>query len=190
MRKLILFLMFLPFVAFAQNEADTTYWDFGGTTSINFSQVSLSNWAAGGRSSVAGVFLLNANANYKKDKWVWDNMLDLGYGLLREDQTSITKTDDKLRLNSKLGYQAKKEFYYSALFSFNTQFANGYNYPNTTNVISTFMAPAYLNFSLGLDYRPSEHFSLFVSPMSTKNTFVLNDSLSANGSFGVELGKK
>ena len=56
--------------------------------------------------------------------------------------------------------------------------------------ISNIMAPGYLSFSLGMDYKPSEVFSLFLSPLSTKFTFVLDDDLSAAGSFGLDPGQK
>jgi len=66
----------------------------------------------------------------------------------------------------------------------------GYNYPNDKNYISKFMAPGYMNYALGFDYKPNDNFSLMLSPVSTKFTFVLDDSLSTAGSFGVDPGKK
>lgn len=190
MKKLVLLLFMLPMLAVAETAQDTTYWKYNGSASLNFSQVSLTNWAAGGKSSVAGVFLLNANANYKKDKWIWDNALNIGYGLLNEEGGETTKSEDKLDISSKVGYEAVKSWYYSALMGFNTQFSNGYNYPNTENAISRFMAPAYLNLALGMDYKPSEKFSAFISPLNAKTTFVLDETLSDAGNFGVTPGDK
>lgn len=190
MKKLLFLLMILPMLSVAESVKDTTYWTYRGTATLNFSQVSLTNWAAGGKSSVAGVFLLNANANYKKDKWAWDNALNAGYGLLNEEGNKTTKSEDKLDISSKLGYDAGNHWYYSALLGFNSQFANGYNYPDIDNPISRFMAPGYLNFAIGMDYKPSERFSLFLSPSNAKTTFVLDDNLSNAGSFGVTPGEK
>ena len=51
------------------------------------------------------------------------------------------------------------------------------------------MAPGYLNFSLGMDYKPSEVFSLFLAPLASKFTFVMDDDLSAAGSFGLDDGQ-
>lgn len=190
MRILLSLLCMLPLLAAAKAPSDTTYWKFNGTASFNVNQVSLTNWSAGGKSSVAGVLLLNANANYKKAKWSWDNALNAGYGLLNEDGEGVTKSEDKFDLSSKLGYQASKHWYYSSLLGFNTQFADGYDYPDTKNAISKLLAPAYLNLALGMDYKPSDHFSLFLSPANAKSTFVLDDKLSDAGSFGVDPGKK
>jgi hypothetical protein len=79
---------------------------------------------------------------------------------------------------------------YSSYVNFLTQFANGYKYPNTTDKISTFFAPAYLTLATGFDYQPIENFSLFFTPVSGKFTFVTDEELSAAGAFGVEPGKK
>ncbi|MGM0621614.1 MAG: DUF3078 domain-containing protein [Bacteroidota bacterium] len=176
---------------FARESQDTTYWDVSGQTSLNFTQISFSNWVSGGQNSVSGVGLFNINANYIKDKIHWENMMKAGYGLLKEEINPVTKTDDKLELNSKLGIETKNEhLLYSSYLNFNTQFANGYKSPNREDKISTFFAPAYLTAAAGFDYQPSEKFSLFVTPLSGKFTFVTDEELSNIGAFGVEPGEK
>jgi hypothetical protein len=73
-----------------------TGWKTGGMVSLNFSQTSFINWAAGGENSYSGNGLINLFANYKKDKLTWDNSLDIGYGLLKQGEEGLHKTDDKL----------------------------------------------------------------------------------------------
>lgn len=177
---------------FAQEGRDTSYWKRNGDFTLNFSQVSFSNWAAGGKNSVSGVALYNYAANYLKDRLAWDNSLNLGYGLLKEGSGSMIKSEDKLEFSSKAGYKMASEskWFYSGLLNFRTQFANGYKYPDTDNKISTLFAPAYLSFALGADYKPSDKFSLFLSPLGSKFTFVMDDELSSIGAFGVDPGKK
>ncbi len=175
----------------AQETRDTTYWKRNGDFTLNFSQVSFSNWAAGGKNSVSGVGLFNYAANYLKERLAWDNSLNLGYGLLKEGDDSVIKSEDKLEFSSKAGYKMAPEskWFYSGLLNFRTQFANGYKYPNTNNKkISTLFAPAYLTFALGADYKPSDKFSLFLSPLGSKLTFVMDDELSDEGAFGVDPG--
>jgi len=185
----ILFFAFLSVIA--QEAQDTSYWKVTGQASLNLSQISFSNWIGGGRSSVSGVGLFDLNAIYQRDKIQWNNTLKTGYGLLKEEDDQVVKTDDKLELNSKLGVQLKNEhLLYSSYVNFLTQFANGYKYPNTTDKISALFAPAYLTLATGLDYQPSENFSLFFTPLSGKFTFVTDEELSAAGAFGVEPGKK
>ena len=165
-------------------------WKTGGITSFNFTQVSLTNWAAGGKSSASGTVLLTTFANYKKDNVIWQNSVDLGYGIMKEEGDKIEKTDDKIELNSKYGYRAVKNLYYSVLFNFRSQFSSGYDYPDRENAISRFMAPGYLTLALGANYQFSDSFSLFFSPLTGKLTLVLDDELSSQGAFGVDPGKR
>jgi hypothetical protein len=189
-RTLLLLLVFISTGIFAQNEKDTTYWKVSGQASLNFSQVSFSHWVSGGRNSVSGVGLFNINANYEKEKIHWENSLKSGYGLLKEEESMVTKTDDKLELNSKLGIETNNEhILYSSFANFSTQFADGFNYPDTENKISGFFAPAYLTLAAGIDYQPSDKFSLFATPLSGKFTFVTDDDLSSQGAFGVKPGE-
>lgn len=175
----------------AQEVQDSTNWKISRQASINFSQLSFSNWIAGGKNSVSGVGLLDLNANYKKDKIHWDNSLKAGYGLMKEGDNELIKNEDKLDLNTKLGVEMKNEhLLFSTFMNFLTQFADGYKYPNTADKISGLFAPAYLTIASGLDYQPSEMFSLFFTPVSGKFTFVLDDQLSDIGAFGVDPGKK
>lgn len=188
----ILLLSLSASVLWAQQENDTIpAWKGGGSTSLNFSQVSLTNWAGGGNNSVAGTFLFKAFLNHKKDKLAWDNTLDLGYGLSKQGDYDLAKSEDKLKFTTKLGYEAGNHWFYSALLDFRTQFAIGYKDPLTSSVkVSDFMAPGYLQFSLGMDYKPSDNFSLYISPLTSKLTIVADDSLSSVGAFGVDPGEK
>lgn len=187
----VFFLLLASSPLFSQGIQDTTYWTTSGQASLNFSQVSLSNWVSGGNSSVSGIGNLDFNAVYQKGRLQWDNTLKTGYGLMKEGEKEVVKNEDKLEMNSKLGLELNNEhLLYSSFVNFQTQFAPGYKYPNTTNKISDFLAPAYLTMATGLDYQPSESFSLFFTPLSAKITFVTNDSLSNEGAFGVNPGEQ
>lgn len=191
MKKVIILLFALPLFAAGQTPADSTkYWTKGGMVSLNFSQVSLTNWVAGGKSSASGTFLVNMFGKYQKDKVSWENTLDLGYGILKEEDAKLIKSDDKIDFSSKFGYQSTGKLYYTALFNFRSQFTNGYKYPDRDNPISKFLAPGYFTLALGMDYKPSDHFSLFLSPLTGKLTMVTDDALSQAGAFGVDQGKK
>lgn len=184
-------------VATAQDETpkDTVQgpWKTGGLTSLNFSQVSLTNWAAGGQNSISGNFLGNVFANYKKGNSLWESNMDISYGLMKQGEDELIKTDDKLELVSKYGQKAfmnNKNWYYTAMFSFKTQFAKGYDYPNDSVKISDFMSPGYLMLAIGMDYSPNDNFSASFSPVTGKVTIVHDQSLANNGAFGVEPGTK
>lgn len=188
--KCLFIVLFLPFISFAQSEPVTTqHWKAGGNTALTFSQVSLTNWSAGGKNSVSGNFKFSTFLNYKKGKNAWENTLDVGYGLTQQGDENIVKTDDKVQFVSKYGHQASKKWYYTALADFKTQMDLGYkNPPDNEIMTSKFMSPAYLLLSLGMDYKPNDNFSLYVSPLTSKMTFVNDEELSNQGAFGVEPG--
>ncbi len=174
-------------------EADTLEgWHNDGVFSLNMSQSSFTNWAAGGQNSVAINGLINLAANYKTDKSAWDNALNIGYGKMLQKGSDIgwVKTDDRIDFQSKYGRKASEKWFYSGLMSFKTQMTPGYNYPNTDDKISDLLAPGYLLFSVGMDYKPRPELSVFLSPLTSKNTIVADDYLSSIGAFGVDPGKK
>jgi hypothetical protein len=190
MKKILYVFLLIPMALYSTEKPDSIKaWDFGGLASFNFSQVSLTNWVAGGQSSTSGVAIFNVFGNYKKEKISWENSLDMGYGILKEKDKDAIKSNDKLDFNSKFGIKQTEKLYYSTIFNFRTQFALGYKYPNPTNAISRFMAPAYMTLSVGGDYKPNKFFSLFVSPLTGKMTIVSDQILSNAGAFGVDPGK-
>ena len=168
-------------------ETDTVKaWNKGALFNLGFSQVSLTNWNAGGNSSVSGNAIANFHLNYTGEKESWENTLNLGYGLLQQEGLSLQKTDDNIELNSKYGRKASKRWYYAGLLNFRTQFAPGFNLPDDSTKISAFMAPGYLLGAAGMNYKYKDILGLFLSPVTSKTTFVLDDTLSAQGAFGVE----
>lgn len=197
MKKLLFLLILVSSQSFAQDTLrkgvpDTsTFFKRQFLTSFNFSQVHLSNWAAGGQSSFSATSLFSVVTNYRKGKITWDNNLDMAYGLIRQgDVKTFVKSDDKIDGTTKFGHNAFKNWSYSLLLNFRSQMAPGYKYPNDSVLISHFLAPAYIITALGLDYKPNNKFSLFISPLTSRLTIVNDRKLSDEGAFGVEKGKK
>jgi hypothetical protein len=174
------------------NDTIPKTWRKGGLFNINFGQTSLTNWAAGGDQLALNFNgFLNLFAYYKKDKHAWDNSLDLAIGYVKTTSLGTRKADDRIDLLSKYGYEIFNKVYLSGLFNLRTQFTNGFNYPEADSAVkvSTFFAPAYVLLAVGLDWKPNDDFSLFVSPATSRWVIVLDDSLSAQGAYGVEPGE-
>ncbi len=174
-----------------KQSADTVDgWKKGGTITINMSQVSLTNWSAGGQNSISTNGILSLFANLKKGNSMWENYLDIGYGTIRQGKdANWLKTDDKIDFTSKYGQKAFSNWYYAGLLNFKTQMTAGYNYPDDSTRISDLLAPGYLLGAIGLDFKPSENFTLFIAPVTTKVTFVNDQALADAGAFGVEPGE-
>jgi hypothetical protein len=179
---------------FAQTEVATpeetpaSPWKKGGLIGLNFSQTYLNNWQGGGQSALNGTLLFNAFANYKKGKFTWDNIIDAAYGISRiGDKGLVQKTDDRIEINSKLGRTTPVvNTFWTAMFTFRTQWDAGYDYSQSPSpLISDPFAPAYIIAGLGIDYKPSDKFSMYISPITNKTTFVDNQRLADAGAFGV-----
>lgn len=173
-----------------ENEFVDGVWVLKGVTGLNMSQTALSNWSAGGENSFAGNAYLNGSLTRKSGHWLWQNTLALDYGLSKTKSQGTRKATDKIDFATQLGYTTNDKWFYTGMADFKTQFDKGYDYPNTENYISKFMAPGYSNISLGIEYRPKPNFSLYLSPIAGKLTFVQDDYLSDLGAFGVDPGDK
>ncbi len=164
-------------------------WKVGGATGVTFSQTTLSNWAGGGNNAISLNAYQKLFANLTKGRSNWENSLDLGYGLLKQEGQGAQKTDDLIDLLSKYGYQlsaTNKHWFLSSVINFRTQFANGFSYPNDSVAISRFMAPAYLFVTPGIEYKRGDVLSVLFAPASAKMTFVNVQRLADSGAYGVE----
>lgn len=167
-------------------------WDLGGNGTFGFTQTYLNNWKAGGKSAFSFLMVLKGYANYSNSKLKWENTGEIRNGWIRQggniDQTQ--KNDDKFELISRLGVNAFKKWYYSGEIDFVTQFFNGYNYPDKTKPISSYMSPAKTLIKLGLDYKPNKNFSVFISPLTAKYVFVKDTALIDQTRFGVAADRR
>lgn len=178
-----------------KKEVDTTNWKWkrGGIISINLAQGSLSNWAAGGDDfSMAINSAVNYYILHKAYNYTWDNSVDFNFGYVQASSIGGRKNDDRIDILSKFGYRidTSNKWYASGLLNFRSQFFDGYNYSGgTSNFSSTFLSPAYLIASVGLDLKPSHTFSMFLSPLTTRRVLIVNNNLSKQGVYGVPAGK-
>ncbi len=155
------------------------FWKHGLYTEVGFTQISLTNWAAGGSGSLALNTYINANSNYAKGNIFWDNRIQMAYGFLHSFDDGYRKSDDRLILDSKFGSRAIDKFYFSGIFNFKSQFAHGYTYSGTeSTIVSRFLSPANLSFGAGIDYKPftDNSLSINMSPI-TANLVIVSDTL-------------
>lgn len=165
------------------------YWNKVNKVGLNMSEVAFVNWSSGGNNSFSALLHATLGRRYKKKLLNWNSNIGIKYGLNAQEGRELRKTEDQLEINSNFGYRrdSVSNFYYSAKFSFNTQFTYGYRYPNTDNPISKFMAPGYAFLGVGTEYNhPTEEFTAYVSPVTEKSTFVLDQRLANEGMFGVQ----
>ena len=177
-------------------------WTTTSTPALKVSEFMFNNWSSSGNSQIdiTGVFF--GNYKYSHPKYVWDNIADLAYGYAWQDLDNSTaasdggffetrrKSNDKIDLTSAISWKAYKDWGASFTANLKTQFGAGYEYSGigasqTQKQVSGFFAPAYLTTALSFEHKKA-NWSVSLSFLTGKTTFVYNDSLIANGyNYGV-----
>jgi hypothetical protein len=168
-------------------------WIKAGTFIININQGALRNWAGGGEQNTLGVTtLLNYNLNHRKGKMSWNNYFDIALGFQNASSFGrFRKTDDRIDITSKYGYQLSKKWYAALLGNFNSQALAGYNYTDSVNIkISNLLNPGKILLSAGIDFRPDKTFTLFVSPITSRLILKTDNDFHQVDKFGVPADRK
>lgn len=187
---------------------DTSAWKKGGGIGFDLTGMSIINPRLGAGSNRFGLGgLVNLFANKKLAKSYWDNSASLQLSAIRIGGKSepFQKNVDIIRLNSRYGYNIKKDVLFFALDgAAETQLLATYTgnllkedkaANPQSELLSKFLAPARLQLSPGLDYKPTAHLSFFFSPASFNLIYVSDDALARipanpeNPPLGNESGK-
>ncbi len=167
--------------------------------SLQFTQAYISgNWYQGGENNLALLGSLNWNCNLNQDlhpNWLFNNALSYKLGIATTHGDSIRKyliNEDNFLFTSQLGYKAVKNWYYSAMLQFTTQFMNNYK-TNTRTMTAAFLSPAELNIGLGMTYNlkkaDDRMFTLAIAPISYNLKYCRNITDIDPTRFGIDAGK-
>ena len=154
---------------------------------------------------------LGITANYKGKGKFWENSFSwngsvqkLGSGVLETggERIPFQKNLDEFRIGSKYGIatSAVSKFFYAIDFSLLSQILSSYagtdnqvylKEINSTNLSSTnvshLLAPAYINLSLGMEYKASPALSVYFSPAAMKLILITSDEIAQLGIHGNQL---
>ena len=177
-------------------------WTTTTTPAIRLGENLYHNWSATGNSQIDITGTFFGNYKYTHPKFVWDNVVDLAYGFAWQDLDNSAadsvggrfetrrKSNDKIDLTSSLSWKAYKDWGASLTANFKSQFGIGYTYEGIGSQaiqteVSKFMAPGYLTTALSFEHK-RENWSVSLSFLTGKTTFVTDDSLIAHGyTYGV-----
>lgn len=161
------------------------------------------SWQASGDNAVTILANINFLHTYKKGKFTLTNNASakFGYNNMKTDlgdgvQKGVWfKNVDEIVLSTAPQWDMVKNWTYGANVKFRTQFAPGYSARGDKQKgvqrVSNFMAPGYLDASLGFTYvLPSEKFPLKVnlSPIAMSATYLEDENLSNR--YGVPEGHR
>lgn len=168
-------------------------WTKGLNFSLSLTQVGNSNWLTAGddKFTLSAATSINAFATKKWKNKVWDNILDVNYGLVRTTTLGYRKQNDRLDFISKLSIKPKKwkKFSWSLLAQLRSQITDGFDYDyfgsGTSRRTSGFFAPAYVVLAPGVEWKPNDWFSAFGTPVSSRLTITSNGPYSYASQGGV-----
>ena len=172
-----------------------SYWHKSIVFGLNFNQSAFSNnWSGGGVNAVALGTNFDFKTEYSKSPFDYLTELNLIYGISKNKGQTSRKTNDRIFLDNKVATQVSKHWYFFGSLSFESQFAEGYNYGTVAGapplLISNFMSPGYLTESIGFEYKPVKYFDLRLGSGTAKQTFVLDTTIHRNqpDNYGVKPG--
>ena len=168
------------------------YWSYDFSTSLAFNQTYLANWAKGGENSLSTMLDINGEAKYtnKEAETEWTNNARLKYGSIITEEHGLRTNTDMLEFNSQYNKVIREKIDFSTVFYMKNQLARGYNYPNDSVVVSKFLNPTTFTLGVGVEYKPFKKTMLNFSPLSYKNTFVLDTAGIDQTNHGIDADKK
>ena len=179
---------------------EVSYWRKSLVVGINVNQAAFSNnWSGGGVNSIALGSSFDFKAEYNKQPFDYATELLSIYGVTKNKGQLAHKTNDRLFFDNKIATQLSKHWYFFGSLSFESQFADGFQYANDASgnptipqLISKFMAPGYLTESLGFEYKPVKYLDIRLGTGTARQTFVLDTTIYHNipGNYGVNIGSK
>ena len=210
MRKIILTLLLLiPYLGISNNflkfksdsvwtSPDSYYLSKGKVTTL-LNQSQYKNWIAGGINNLSLTLILDYDYILKKGDLEWINRIDGAYGIIKNQNETLKKNEDRFELYSLLALKNKGRWSYSALLNIKSQWANGYEYTQgfANSQIRTlktkFLSPAYSQLGVGMFYKKDNNLWFNYAVLSARYIMVnpiFTESLSdGENYFGVDKGK-
>ncbi len=181
-----------------ESKVDNKGWKKGGLINVSLTQVGNSNWVAAGgdKFSLSATASLNLYACRIWKNKRWDNILDVNYALVNTTTLGVRKVNDRLDLISRYNIQPKgwKKVSLALHGQFRSQLSNGFDYDyfgsGQKRRNSGFFAPAYITVAPGIDYRPKDWLTAYISPIAARWTIVSNGPYSFAAQGGVFEGNK
>lgn len=158
-------------------------------SSLQLAQTQFDNWAAGGDNTFSGNATIRFKHRYQRERLGLEYEFNGRYGI-NVIESKPFKNEDEFKLNLRSSWKIKNSWSYEASANLRSQFSNGYASRTDKTKKSTFMAPGFVDITVGFNYKKDKSpFDITISPIAGNLILVLDDSLSMLGINGVDPGK-
>ena len=149
-------------------------------------------WARGGETTISSLLDVNGKTEYnnKEAKTKWVTTGRLRYGTTWTEIQKFRTNTDIIEINSQYNKVIMDRLDFSSSFYMKTQSAKGYNYPNDSIPVSKFLNPGTFTIGVGLEFKPNKETAINFSPLSYRNTFVMDTLNIDQTAHGIEVNKK
>lgn len=173
------------------------WWTNSFQVDLGFNQTNLWSWAAGGYNTLSLNSGIDAKAKYAKSLSSWNNRLQLQYGFLwsADKANLLQKSNDLIYLESQFAYKTSQDskWNYTVSFDFRSQFSDSYDSYTQDSATglwsgklkSGFLAPAYTNLAIGMEWAPTDWFNINFAPLTGGFTICTIEELRKN--YGMKL---
>jgi hypothetical protein len=159
-------------------------WTHSLISTLNLSQVSYTDWAAGGDNALAYDLLIDGTSYNEEAHTNWTTNYKFSFGEARLANLGLRKTDDKIDLESILAYKMSEHYDPYASATFKSQFTTGYQYNNdslhTRTAVSDFLDPAIATQAVGMSYKHAGSFQTRLG-LALRETFTNHYTIYSGG---------
>lgn len=154
------------------------------------SQTQFVDWQAGGDNTFSARSQMFFHHLYKRDAFSIEYRLDARYGANYIDK-KLFKNEDEFKVNFQTARTMHRNWSYAATVNLRSQFSKGVKSRTDTTKISNFMAPGFLDVSVGFNWKKKDSpWNITISPIAGSIIFVMDEQLRAKGINGVPKGNK
>lgn len=183
-----------------QYDIEKIHWLHVINNALQFSQAFVSpNWYQGGNNYLSTLFNfmwdVQLNPVWHPDLLVQSTVsYKLGFNSTQDDpKHKYSISQDIFQYNGKIGYKARKNWYYSLTAQFKTQLLNNYA-KNTDRLIASFLTPGDLNVGAGMTFskqnkKKTWQFNMSLAPLSYNLKTAINPDIT-HTQWGIEADKK
>ena len=185
-RKLVPLCVLFSACALSAQQALPDGFSLNSQNTLQVTQTTMSNWAAGGESSTNANVDLELDGRYIRGRSISEIVVDWQLGLFKTEGSPVSKINDQLRVTAGFGYQLRPRLSTGVLADLTTQVAP--SYPDQGKKAGDFLSPGNILVGLGFHFVKQERrVNLVLSPATLKQTVILDEDVRAlDGLYGNE----